>query len=110
MKFAYSWLASYLPGPPPDPKKLGDRLTAVGFIVEGVEGTGDGRSDVRSRRTGPSMTTAARPQRPSRLRRPFADPEAPPCAPEAGPDVRALAAVVVTEPALCSVLARVIEA
>jgi phenylalanyl-tRNA synthetase beta chain len=40
MKFSYSWIASYLPGPAPDPKALGERLTAVGFIVEGVEGTG----------------------------------------------------------------------
>jgi len=40
MKFSYSWIAAYLPGPAPDPKMLGERLTAVGFIVEGVEGTG----------------------------------------------------------------------
>ena len=40
MKFSHEWIASYLPGPAPDPKALGERLTAVGFIVEGVEGSG----------------------------------------------------------------------
>src|SRR5271169_6438779 len=40
MKFSHEWIASYLPGPAPDPKALGGRLTAVGFIVEGVEGSG----------------------------------------------------------------------
>jgi phenylalanyl-tRNA synthetase beta chain len=40
MKFSYSWIVSYVPGPAPDPKALGERLTAVGFIVECVEGTG----------------------------------------------------------------------
>ena len=40
MKFSHEWIASYLPGPAPDPKALGERLTAVGFIVEGVERSG----------------------------------------------------------------------
>ena len=40
MKFAYAWIASYLPGPAPDPAELGARLTALGLIVEGVEGSG----------------------------------------------------------------------
>ncbi len=40
MKFSHSWIASYLPGPAPDPKALGERLTAIGFIVEGVERMG----------------------------------------------------------------------
>jgi phenylalanyl-tRNA synthetase beta chain len=42
MKMSLSWLASYLPGPAPDPATAAERLTSVGFIVEGTEGDGAG--------------------------------------------------------------------
>ena len=113
MKFAYSWLASYLPGPAPDPKELGDRLTAVGFIVEGVEGAGAATVyDVEitaNRPDGMNHRGLAR-EAAVALRRAFADAEAAVSVPETGPDVETRAAVVVAEPALCSrYSARVIE-
>ena len=113
MKFAYSWLASYLPGPAPDPKELGDRLTAVGFIVEGVEGAGAATVyDVEitaNRPDGMNHRGLAR-EAAVAMRRAFGDAEAPVPVPETGPAAEALAAVVVAEPALCArYSARVIE-
>jgi phenylalanyl-tRNA synthetase beta chain len=113
MKFAYSWLASYLPGPAPDPKELGDRLTAVGFIVEGVEGSGASTVyDVEitaNRPDGMNHRGLAR-EAAVAMRRAFADAEAAVPVPETGPAVEARAAVVVAEPSLCSrYSARVIE-
>ncbi|HEX7615281.1 MAG TPA: phenylalanine--tRNA ligase subunit beta [Thermoanaerobaculia bacterium] len=112
MKFAYSWLASYLPGPAPDPKALGDRLTAVGFIVEGALGSGmatvydveitANRPDAMNHRGLAREAAVA-------LRRSFAEPAAAPL-PEGTTPADARAHVVVEEPALCSrYSARVIE-
>ena len=113
MKFACSWLASYLPGPEPDPKELGDRLTAVGFIVEGVEGSGASTVyDVEitaNRPDGMNHRGLAR-EAAVALRRAFADAEAAVAVAESGPAVETRAAVVVAEPVLCSrYSARVIE-
>ena len=48
MRFRLEWLGAYLPGELPDPLHLRRRLTDVGFIGEGVEGTGpDAVLDVR---------------------------------------------------------------
>jgi phenylalanyl-tRNA synthetase beta chain len=113
MKFAYSWIASYLPGPAPDPKELGDRLTAVGFIVEGVEGGGTSTVyDVEitaNRPDGMNHRGLAR-EAAVAMRRAFGDAEAAATVPESGPAVGTLAAVVVAEPSLCGrYSARVIE-
>jgi phenylalanyl-tRNA synthetase beta chain len=112
MKFSYSWLASYLPGPAPDPKALGDRLTAVGFIVEGVEGEGDGTVyDVEitaNRPDGMNHRGLAR-EAAVALRRAFAEPVAAPL-PEGATPADTRASVFVEEPALCPrYSARVIE-
>ena len=113
MRFACSWLASYLPGPAPDPKELGDRLTTVGFIVEGVEGAGAATVyDVEitaNRPDGMNHRGLAR-EAAVAMRRAFADAEAAVPVPETGPAVETRAAVVVAEPSLCSrYSARVIE-
>jgi phenylalanyl-tRNA synthetase beta chain len=113
VKFAYSWLASYLPGPEPDPKDLGDRLTAVGFIVEGVEGAGASTVyDVEitaNRPDGMNHRGLAR-EAAVAMRRTFADADAAVPVAENGPAVATRAAVVVAEPALCPrYSARVIE-
>lgn len=112
MKFSYSWLASYLPGPAPDPKALGDRLTAVGFIVEGVVGSGTAtvydveitanRPDAMNHRGLAREAAVA-------LNRTFAEPVAAPLLEGATP-ADARARVFVEEPALCPrYSARVIE-
>jgi phenylalanyl-tRNA synthetase beta chain len=113
VKFAYSWLVSYLPGPAPDPKALGERLTAVGFIVEGVEGAGAATVyDVEitaNRPDGMNHRGLAR-EAAVAMRRAFGDAEAAVPVPEAGPAVGTRAAVVVAEPALCPrYSARVLE-
>jgi phenylalanyl-tRNA synthetase beta chain len=113
MKFAYSWVASYLPGPAPDPKEMGERLTAVGFIVEGVEGAGASTVyDVEitaNRPDGMNHRGIAR-EAAVAMRRAFGDAEAALALPEPGPAVGTRAAVVVAEPALCGrYSARVIE-
>src|SRR5664279_5520427 len=98
MKFAYSWLASYLPGPAPDPKALGDRLTAVGFIVEGVEGAGAATVyDVEitaNRPDGMNHRGLAR-EAAVAMSRPFADPEAGRTVPEGARTAASLARVVI---------------
>ncbi len=112
MRFSYSWLASYLPGPAPDPKALSDRLTAVGFIVEGVEGSGTAtvydveitanRPDAMNHRGLAREAAVA-------MDRAFAEPAAAP-PPEAATPADARARVFVEEPALCPrYSARVIE-
>lgn len=112
MKFAYSWLASYLPGPPPDPKALSDRLTAVGFIVEGAEGEGAktvydveitaNRPDAMNHRGLAREAAVA-------LRRAFAEPAAG-ALPESPATADTRAQIVVEEPELCPrYSARVIE-
>ena len=112
MKFSYSWIASYLPGPPPDPKALGERLTAVGFIVEGVEGEGPStvydveitanRPDAMNHRGLAREAAVA-------LGRAFAEPAAAPL-PEGATPADARARVFVEEPTLCArYSARVIE-
>ncbi len=113
VKFSYAWLASYLPGPLPDPKTLGARLTAVGFIVEGREGEGDATVyDVEitaNRPDGMNHRGLAR-EAAVAMRRAFVDAEASVGVAEAGPAVGTRAAVVVAEPALCSrYSARVLE-
>src|SRR5664279_5894214 len=99
MKFSYSWLASYLPGPAPDPKALGDRLTAVGFIVEGVEGSGTATVyDIEitaNRPDGMNHRGLAR-EAAVALRRAFAEPAAAPL-PEGTTPADARAHVVVEE-------------
>ncbi len=112
MKFSSSWLASYLPGTAPDPAEVGARLTAVGFIVEGVEGEGAStvfdveitanRPDAMNHRGLAREAAVA-------LRRPFAEP---PCAPlpEGPVPADARARVWVEEAELCPrYSARVIE-
>jgi phenylalanyl-tRNA synthetase beta chain len=113
VKFAYGWIASYLPGPAPDPKELGERLTAVGFIVEGVEGTGASTVyDVEitaNRPDGMNHRGLAR-EAAVAMRRTFADDAESGSPDETGPAAATLAAVVVAEPSLCSrYSARVIE-
>ncbi|MDL2717558.1 MAG: phenylalanine--tRNA ligase subunit beta, partial [Acidobacteriota bacterium] len=112
MKFSYAWLASYLPGAAPDAKALADRLTAVGFIVEGAEGSGTATVyDVEitaNRPDGMNHRGLAR-EAAVALRRSFAEPVAGPL-PEGSTPADARARIVVEEPALCSrYSARVIE-
>ncbi len=113
MKFAYSWLASYLPGAAPGPKELGARLTALGFIVEGVEGEGTGTVyDVEITANRPDAMNHRGLAREAAvgLRRAFRDPEADAKVAEAGPDAATKATVTIAEPGLCSrYSARVIE-
>ena len=107
MKFSYEWIASYLPGPAPDPKALGERLTAVGFIIEGVEGSGeDTVYDVE--------ITANRPDGMSHrglaLGRKFAEPDVGPPLRESDTAADTRARVYVEEPQLCTrYSARVVE-
>ncbi len=112
MKFSHEWIASYLPGPAPDPKGLGDRLTAVGFIVEGVEGSGaDTVYDVEitaNRPDGMSHRGLAR-EAALALSRTFAEPARPPLR-ESDTTADMRARVYVEEPELCSrYSARVLE-
>ena len=112
MKFSYSWIASYLPGPAPDPKALGERLTAVGFIVEGVEGTGAQTVyDVEitaNRPDGMNHRGLAR-EAAVALNRAFREPEGEPLH-EGETPADARARVFVEEPELCSrYSARVLE-
>jgi phenylalanyl-tRNA synthetase beta chain len=112
MKFSYSWLASYLPGPAPDPKALGDRLTAVGFIVEGVEASGTATVyDVEitaNRPDGMNHRGLAR-EAAVAMGRAFAEPPVEP-QPDGATPADARARVFVEEPALCArYSARVIE-
>ncbi|MFI5119188.1 MAG: phenylalanine--tRNA ligase subunit beta [Thermoanaerobaculia bacterium] len=113
MKFSYEWIASYLPGPAPDPKALGERLTAVGFIVEGVEGAG-------SRTVFDVEITANRPDGMSHrglareaalaLGQAFREPDLGPSLPESDTAADMRARVYVEEPGLCSrYSARVLE-
>jgi len=112
MKFSYSWLASYLPGPAPEPKALSDRLTAVGFIVEGVEGSGAATVyDVEitaNRPDGMSHRGLAR-EAAVAMGRAFAEPAAA-SLPDGAMPADSRARVFVEEPALCPrYSARVIE-
>jgi phenylalanyl-tRNA synthetase beta chain len=113
MKFSHEWIASYLPGPAPDPKALGERLTAVGFIVEGVEGSGaDTVFDVEitaNRPDGMSHRGLAR-EAALALGRAFAEPEAGPPLRESDTAADMRARVFVEEPELCTrYSARVVE-
>jgi phenylalanyl-tRNA synthetase beta chain len=113
VKFAYSWIASYLPGKAPDPAELRARLTALGFIVEGVEGAGAETvyevEITANRPDGMNHRGLAR-EAAAGLGRAFADPAGGAPVAEDGPDAATRAAVVVAEPALCSrYSARVIE-
>jgi len=113
MKFSYSWIASYLPGPAPDPKALGERLTAVGFIVEGIEGTGDRTvytvEITANRPDGMNHRGLAR-EAAVALDRAFAEPEGRLPLREGETPADARARVVVEEPELCSrYSARVLE-
>ena len=113
MKFAHSWIASYLPGPAPDPKALGERLTAVGFIVEGVEGSGaDSVFDVEitaNRPDGMSHRGLAR-EAALALGRAFAEPDAAPPLRESDTAADLRARIYVEEPQLCTrYSARVLE-
>jgi phenylalanyl-tRNA synthetase beta chain len=113
MKFSHEWIASYLPGPAPDPKALGERLTAVGFIVEGVEGSGaDTVFDVEitaNRPDGMSHRGLAR-EAALALGRAFAEPEVGPPLRESDTAADMRARVYVEEPELCTrYSARVVE-
>ena len=112
MKFSSSWLASYLPGPAPDPKALGERLTAVGFIVEGVEGSGAATVydvEITANRTDGMNHRGLAREAAVAMGRAFAEPPAAPL-PEGATPADARARVFVEEPALCSrYSARVIE-
>jgi hypothetical protein len=105
VKFASSWIASYLPGPAPNPKALGERLTAVGFIVEGVEGSGaDTVFDVEitaNRPDGMSHRGLAR-EAALALGRAFAEPEVGPPLRESETAADMRARVYVEEPELCT--------
>ena len=113
MKFSHEWIASYLPGPAPDPKELGERLTAVGFIVEGVEGSGaDTVFDVEitaNRPDGMSHRGLAR-EAALALGRAFKEPEASGPLQESDTTADMRAHIYVEEPELCSrYSARVVE-
>ena len=112
MKMSLSWLASYLPGPLPDPAKAAERLTSVGFIVEGTEG--EGASTVyevevtANRPDGMNHRGLAR-EAAVALGREFKDPGAGPVA-ESGRPAPELAAIVIEAGDLCTrYSARVIE-
>ncbi|HQR45564.1 MAG TPA: phenylalanine--tRNA ligase subunit beta [Thermoanaerobaculia bacterium] len=113
MKFRQEWLATYLPGEPPPTARLRERLTAVGFVVETVEGDGPSavldveitanRPDAMNHRGLAREAAVA-------LHREFRDPEAGRPVPEGETPVAALAKVVVEEPTLCGrYSARVVE-
>ena len=112
MKMSLSWLASYLPGPAPDPAKTAERLTSVGFIVEGQEGEGPATVyDVEvtaNRPDGMNHRGLAR-EAAVALGREFRDPGAGAVA-ESGRPAAELAAVVIEAGDLCTrYSARVIE-
>ncbi len=113
MKFRQEWLTSYLPGPEPGTARLRERLTAVGFVVETVEGDGPAavldveitanRPDAMNHRGLAREAAVA-------LRREFRDPEAGLAVAEGTTPAGALAKVVIEEPSLCDrYSARVIE-
>ena len=113
MKFRQEWLASYLPGEPPATARLRERLTAVGFVVETVEGEGPSavfdveitanRPDAMNHRGLAREAAVA-------LRREFRDGEAGRGVAEGTTPAGALAKVVIEEPSLCDrYSARVIE-
>jgi phenylalanyl-tRNA synthetase beta chain len=113
MKFSHEWIASYLPGPAPDPKVLAERLTALGFIVEGVEGSGANTVfDVEitaNRPDGMSHRGLAR-EAALALGRAFQEPEAGPPLRESDTAADTRARVYVEEPELCTrYSARVLE-
>ena len=113
MKFRQEWLASYLPGEPPATALLRERLTAVGFVVETVEGEGPravldveitaNRPDAMNHRGLAREAAVA-------LRREFRDLEAGKGVVEGTTPAGSLAKVVIEEPSLCDrYSARVIE-
>jgi phenylalanyl-tRNA synthetase beta chain len=105
VKFRLEWLAEYLPGETPDAKALGQRLTDIGFILEGIEGDGPtavldvevtpNRPDAMNHR-GIALEAALA------LDRAFLDPEAKAAVPEEGAAASDLASVTIEEPELCS--------
>ena len=113
MKFRQEWIASYLPGEPPATAALRERLTAVGFVVETVEGDGPlavldveitaNRPDAMNHRGLAREAAVA-------LRREFGDPGAGRGVVEGTTPAGTLAKVVIEEPSLCGrYSARVIE-
>ena len=53
MKFSFSWLATYLPGPAPDPKALGDHIDRLYRAAWSLCGSRDDAQDlVRQMETG----------------------------------------------------------
>jgi phenylalanyl-tRNA synthetase beta chain len=113
MKFSLEWIASYLPGPAPDPGELGERLTALGFIVEGVEGSGaETVYDIEitaNRPDGMSHRGLAR-EAALALSRSFEEPEARSSLPESDTAADRRARIYVEEPDLCTrYSARVLE-
>ncbi|MBL8112341.1 MAG: phenylalanine--tRNA ligase subunit beta [Acidobacteria bacterium] len=105
MKFQLRWLGRYLPGPLPEPRDLGKRLTAAGFILEGQEGEGDDAlldlEVTANRPDGMNHRGIAR-EAALALGRSFADPEAGLPVAEGDVDIDTLAVVRIEEPALCS--------
>jgi phenylalanyl-tRNA synthetase beta chain len=105
VKFRLEWLASYLSGDTPDLDALRARLTEIGFIVEGVEGSGPtavldveitpNRPDAMNHR-GLALEAAVA------LGREFRDAEADAPVPENGAPAAELASVTIEEPELCS--------
>ncbi len=113
MRFRQEWLASYLPGEPLETARLRQRLTAVGFVVETVEGNGPSavldveitanRPDAMNHRGLAREAAVA-------LGREFRDPEAGLPVGEGTARAASLAKVVIEEPSLCDrYSARVIE-
>ena len=113
MKFRQEWIASYLPGAPPETARLRERLTAIGFVVETVEGDGPravldveitaNRPDAMNHRGLAREAAVA-------LRREFHDPEEGRAVAEGATPAASRAKVVIEEPELCDrYSARVVE-
>lgn len=113
MKFRLEWLATYLDGETPDLPLLRRRLTEVGFIVEGTEGSGPAATlevELTANRPDAMNHRGLAREAAVALGRAFRDPSAGLGVPEGETPASALATVTVEEPALCSrYSARVIE-
>src|SRR5436190_861681 len=113
MRFSLEWLASYLPGDLPDAKTLAARLTAAGFISEGVAGEGASAVldiEITANRPDAMNHRGLAREAALALGRRFVDPEASLPVPEGRVAATHLASVTIVEPRLCSRFsARVIE-
>lgn len=113
MKFRLEWLGSYLPGELPDARTLQERLTSIGFIEEGLEGTGPATVlDVELTANRPDAMNHRGLAREAALalERPFHDKGLGSAPLEAGRPVADLAEVAIEVPDACSRFsARVLE-